>query len=741
MAAMVTAITNGRPNPGMRFTVEPLQSTVTRASRVPWLLLLGAVVCVLGIGCVVVSVVMLARGLRRRRDVVVRLALGATRSQIVRLFAAESACLAAAGGAAALLVAWGGVHALRALAPLDTPRLDELVVQPVTVWMALAAAAFAGCAFGLLPALQGSRASADATLKATGEPGGAGRGTVRLQATLVVLQMAMAVVLLTGTAFLARSLVRLTGVDIGFDTDRLLTVRLNAAGGGEAAAPRRLQLAARAVEDAGPLPGVTAATAATGPLMAGWGLPDASRTLAQRITVEGAQVAAFRPEEANMRRVDAGYFRTLRIRVRHGRALEGSDDAGGRLVAVVNQTMARTLWADDAPLGRRFAFELDGTSPRWLEVVGIVDDTRDIAPTEAPARSFFVPIVQHPRWIDGDPLHLYVRTSGDPLAHAEAIRALIGRLDPTQPVEVSTMTAAVEQFHRAPRFRAAVLAALAGLGLLLAVLGTHAVVAHAVGQRRAEIAIRLALGASRQQVVRLIVSRTLILAGIGSTLGLGAAMVGARAARGVLFGVALNGVVFDPGTAEFWRDDPSLGWRMEAIGGPRDLGLDRNNAHVQPTGAYHYHAIPIGLLEKLGGANAKKPVLLGWAADGFPIYSPLSYADAKDPKSKLKVLKSSYRLKSGNRPSQPDAPGGTYDGAYTRDWEYVAGSGDLDECNGRFGVTPEFPDGTYYYVLTEQFPFVPRLFRGDADPSFRKQDGPPPGGGRCGGPTRRVPER
>jgi hypothetical protein len=218
--------------------------------------------------------------------------------------------------------------------------------------------------------------------------------------------------------------------------------------------------------------------------------------------------------------------------------------------------------------------------------------------------------------------------------------------------------------------------------------------------------------------------------------------------RGVLFGVALNGVVFDPGTAEYWRDDRSLGWRMEAIGGPRDLGLDRHNAHVQPQGAYHYHSIPIGLVEKNGGRNAKEPVLLGWAADGFPIYSPLSYGDAKDAKSGLKVLKSSYQLKSGSRPSQPDGPGGKYDGAYTRDWEYVAGSGDLDECNGRVGVTPEFPQGTYYYVLTEQFPFVPRLFRGEADSSFRKQDGPPAGSLRGGargpgrdGPRGRPPDR
>ena len=221
-----------------------------------------------------------------------------------------------------------------------------------------------------------------------------------------------------------------------------------------------------------------------------------------------------------------------------------------------------------------------------------------------------------------------------------------------------------------------------------------------------------------------------------------------EAPRGMLFGVALNGVVFDPGTAEFWRDDPSLGWRMEAIGGPRNLGLDRHHAHVQPSGAYHYHGVPTGLIEKLGGVNAKQPLLIGWAADGFPIYSPLSYRVADDPKSGMKVLKSSYQLRKGSRPPQPDAPGGAHDGAYTRDFEYVAGSGDLDECNGRVGVTPEYPDGTYYYVITEQFPFVPRLFRGEPDESFMKRGGGPPGGaggaggGRGGGgPPRRGPRQ
>jgi hypothetical protein len=216
-----------------------------------------------------------------------------------------------------------------------------------------------------------------------------------------------------------------------------------------------------------------------------------------------------------------------------------------------------------------------------------------------------------------------------------------------------------------------------------------------------------------------------------------------------LFGVALNGVVFDPATAEFWRDDPRSGWNMEAIAPKgvktRNLGLDQNNAHVQPTGAYHYHSSPTGLVYHIAATQKVKPeqsmILVGWAADGYPIYNANGYTDATDAKSPVKKLRSGYRLKQGERPGSNDGPGGKYDGEYTKDWEYVAGSGDLDECNGRTGVTPEFPNGTYYYVLTDEFPYIPRLFRGQPDESFRHQ-GPPPGrgpgrGGPPGGPRGR----
>ncbi|MCA8999324.1 MAG: YHYH protein, partial [Planctomycetaceae bacterium] len=168
-----------------------------------------------------------------------------------------------------------------------------------------------------------------------------------------------------------------------------------------------------------------------------------------------------------------------------------------------------------------------------------------------------------------------------------------------------------------------------------------------------------------------------------------------------LMGVALNGVVFDPGTAEFWRRDPRSGWNYEALSGKIDLGLDESNAHVQPTGAYHYHGVPNALMEQLGG-NAVSMLLLGYAADGFPIYAPRAYSEPLNSESEIRELKSSYRLRSGPRPV--GSPGGRFDGTFVQDYEFMKGLGDLDEYNGRVGVTPEYPQGIYYYVITNQFP-------------------------------------
>lgn len=205
-----------------------------------------------------------------------------------------------------------------------------------------------------------------------------------------------------------------------------------------------------------------------------------------------------------------------------------------------------------------------------------------------------------------------------------------------------------------------------------------------------------------------------------------------------LFGVALNGVVFDPGTAEIWvpgrkvvgRPGPNTrlfpgqeldhAWNYEGMGG-MELGIDASHAHVQPNGAYHYHGLPTALIERLRkeqGAN--KMLLIGYAADGFPIYAEFGHEKADDANSPLKKLRPSYQLKKGQRPTGNDGPGATYDGTFVQDYEFIAGSGDLDQCNGREGVTPEYPTGTYYYVLTDAFPFIPRYFHGTPDRSFEK---------------------
>lgn len=189
------------------------------------------------------------------------------------------------------------------------------------------------------------------------------------------------------------------------------------------------------------------------------------------------------------------------------------------------------------------------------------------------------------------------------------------------------------------------------------------------------------------------------------------------------FGVLLNGVEVDPVAAEPWPHtsmmDPNVNWTWNLEATNVQIGLDCNNAHVQPQGKYHYHGAPQLYIAALN-PSATAMTLIGWAADGFPIYYKYAYTDAQDNSSLVKVLAPSYRLKTGERPGTGnDGPCGTYNGIYSNDYEYVSGLGDLDECNGRSGVTPEFPSGTYYYVLTETFPNIPRCFKGTPSTSFK----------------------
>lgn len=181
------------------------------------------------------------------------------------------------------------------------------------------------------------------------------------------------------------------------------------------------------------------------------------------------------------------------------------------------------------------------------------------------------------------------------------------------------------------------------------------------------------------------------------------------------FGISLNGIEIDPFAAEWWNGDPNSGWNYDPHSDAIDLGIDSSNAHVQPSGEYHYHGVPYGLLDALG--NPEGMVLVGYAADGFPIYAVFGYNTAEDASSDLIELQPSYQVREGTRPG---GPGGDYDGSFIEDYEFVAGLGELDGCNGRFGVTPEYPEGIYYYVLTVTFPYIPRCFVGEPEASFSK---------------------
>lgn len=218
-----------------------------------------------------------------------------------------------------------------------------------------------------------------------------------------------------------------------------------------------------------------------------------------------------------------------------------------------------------------------------------------------------------------------------------------------------------------------------------------------------------------------------------------------------IFGVTLDGIPLERDTAESWRNQRE--WRYEAITPaiadgtghwPTGdwLGTDCNNAHVQPNGKYHYHGMMEGLLIALVGSDTPQEMVLGgYAADGFPFYLRYGYADPADRASGLVPMQASWELKSGTR---PNGPGGAYDGEFREDWEFVAGSGDLDQCGGRFGPTPEYPAGIYHYYVTDDYPYIPRCVMGTPDPSFtRRPDGPPPGARRGQRPPRgeRPPRR
>jgi putative ABC transport system permease protein len=511
-------------NETLTFNATPLADVIVGNVRTPLLMLLGAVAFVLLVACANVANLLLARASARQAELAVRAALGAGRGRLLRQMLAEAVVLGTGGAILGLAIAFAATRALVAAQPADIPRLADVGVDRGVVIFTFALAIATSLAFGILPALQLTGTGVQTGLRETTRAG-AGIGGQRMRSALVVAEIALAVVLLTGAGLLIRSFIQLTRVDPGFHAGQALSFRVVLQGERyNQDQPTRIRVA-EFEERLGGLPGVTTVGATSV-------LP-----LSGRGAMVGFAVAGAPPPPPNVNSEIAlasatpGYLPAIGATLKQGRHFSAQDDTGAPLVAIVNEAAVRRWFPGQNPIGRRLI-----TNGVRREVVGVIADVLQRSAAEPVAPMVFVPFAQ--RTIRS--IKMVVRTNGDPSALAPAIRAEIRALDPELAVaDITPMTRLVARSLKAPGFYTSLLALFASVALVLATIGVFGVMSYAVAQRAREISIRLALGALPRDVLRMIVGRAIGLSAIGVVVGLIAAVVLGRFIQGQLFGVAL----------------------------------------------------------------------------------------------------------------------------------------------------------------------------------------------------------
>ncbi|MDQ3149608.1 MAG: ABC transporter permease, partial [Chloroflexota bacterium] len=530
-------------NTNVRVHVTRTQDQLVQNIRPALVLLTGAVALVLLIACANVANLLLARAVDRQKEIALRIALGASRSRVIRQLVVESVVLACVGGAAGLIVASWAVSLLTSAAVGGVPRMQNIAVEWPVVLFAMGLSLLTGIIFGLVPAVQVTQ---QPIRDALNEESRGGSGSVhqrKIRSALVVVEVGLALVLLIAAGLLLRSFSSLVRVSPGFDPANLLVVNLPLSPQKYRDSAVRTGTVDRIIEKVGALPGVQSAAMTTTLPMAGAGAT---------IHFNRAAYPPTGPDDyvmAGYRAVTADYLTTLGVELRAGRLLSPWDRQGGGLVAVVNESMVRQYFADRDPIGERFQL---GTEPDpdfpTMEIVGVVADMKQSFEAGAKAE-FFVPYAQHPDPILVDRYlntALIVRTSGNPAELTSTVRSVVKEIDPTQPlVNVRTMETALANTVAQPRFQMTLLLAFAGLALVLAAIGVYGVMAYTVSQRVPEIGVRMAVGASPGQVVRMVVWQGAKLTAFGVILGLAAAMFGAVGMQSLLFEVrALDPLTF-----------------------------------------------------------------------------------------------------------------------------------------------------------------------------------------------------
>jgi predicted permease len=516
-------------NAGKSTIVIPLREQIVGDTRQTLTVLLGAVGLVLLIACANVANLLLARSTAREREMVVRSAVGAGRARLVRQLLTESAVLGLAAAVVGIWLARLGVLTLVALAPADLPRLDEIRVDAAALGFAVAVALAASVIFGLAPALQISRMQLVDGLRQGGKGSSIGARGGWARSAFVVAEVALAVVLVFGAGLLGRSLVALASVELGFSPEQLLVVRTVVPVRGRQDAPRATAFYRDLLADLRATPAITAIGGVTS-------LPTAVRSDGS-YAIEGQsdlKQTGIRSPQAVLNVVTPDYFRAMRIPFKRGRDFADSDRLDAPLVAIINAALARASFGTDDPIGRRIQCGLDNLE--FMTIVGVVSDVRTYGPARPTEPEIYMPYEQHPG--PATAMNLVARTSApDPRALAETISRKIRERNPDVPVRATTMEETLERASATPRFRTFLLVVFAAVALLLALAGVYGVMAYTVSQRISELGVRIALGATSENIMRLIVGQGAKLAGAGLLVGVGLALMAGRALEGLLFGV------------------------------------------------------------------------------------------------------------------------------------------------------------------------------------------------------------
>jgi len=509
---------------GGAFNVLPLRTYLVGNVQPVLLVLMAAVGFVLLISVANLANLMLVKAIGRQREIAVRAALGAGRLRVMRHLLTEGLVLTAMGAGLGLLFAYGSVKLLVAISPADVPRLDEVSIDGRVLGFTILVSILSSLFFTLAPACQAFRLNLNDALKEGGARGGA-RGHGRFRGALVVAEVGLALILLIGATLMATSFIRLQQVNPGFEPRNLLMAEISMP---DFRYSDPLHVSAfyhQLLDQVEVLPGVQSPAVASG-------LPPDLMQLQDTFTIEGHPTPAGQADPlADFLFVSGDYFRTLGVPILQGRTFSDADRQGAPLAVIINQTLARRFFSNENPVGRRLKQNRDNP---WMEIVGVAGDVRYGGIDVIPSPALYVPYLQH-GWPGA---YLVVRATRDALALAPSVRNAVWSLDKELPViEMKTAEQRMQESVAKPRFRTLLISVFALLALSLATVGIYGVISYSATQRTREVGIRVALGADKLDVMRLVVRQALLLALAGIMVGLVGALALTRYLAGMLFSV------------------------------------------------------------------------------------------------------------------------------------------------------------------------------------------------------------